>query len=90
MRTRPRPHPHPALLAVVVALGVAGGRARGGDAPGFVAEIRPLLERSCTPCHSGERAAGGLRLDLRDAVHQAEVEDRLEAAAAEAGPCSKC
>ena len=66
MRTRPRPHPHPALLAVVVALGVAGGRARGGDAPGFVAEIRPLLERSCTPCHSGERAAGGLRLDLRD------------------------
>jgi hypothetical protein len=31
-------------------------------------DIRPLLERSCVPCHSGERPKGGYRLDRRESL----------------------
>ncbi len=33
--------------------------------PDFVRDIRPLLDRSCAGCHSGEEANSGLRLDIR-------------------------
>ena len=33
--------------------------------PDFVRDIRPLLDRSCAGCHSGEEAKSGLRLDIR-------------------------
>jgi ankyrin repeat protein len=34
----------------------------------FARAIKPLLERSCVACHSGDRPRGLLRLDSRDAV----------------------
>lgn len=34
----------------------------------FATQIKPLLERSCIACHSGERPRGGFRLDVRDAL----------------------
>jgi ankyrin repeat protein len=34
----------------------------------FAKQIKPLLERSCVACHSGERPRGFLRVDLRDGL----------------------
>lgn len=34
----------------------------------FSQQVKPLLERSCVGCHSGEKAAGLLRVDLREAL----------------------
>jgi hypothetical protein len=34
----------------------------------FARQIKPLFERSCTACHSGEKPRGLLRLDGRDAI----------------------
>jgi hypothetical protein len=33
--------------------------------PEFVADIRPLFEKHCHSCHSGEQAKSGLRLDVK-------------------------
>jgi hypothetical protein len=59
-------------MAVAYALGVpcpptgACGAARASDiAADFVRDIRPLLEKHCLSCHSGEVPKGGLRLDLK-------------------------
>jgi ankyrin repeat protein len=43
--------------------------ATGAGAPhDFSADIRPLLERSCLACHSGDRPKGGFRVDSRSAL----------------------
>jgi hypothetical protein len=34
----------------------------------FARQIKPLLERSCTGCHSGEKPRGLFRVDGRDAI----------------------
>lgn len=34
----------------------------------FAKQVKPLLERSCLACHSGERPRGLLRVDSRDAL----------------------
>jgi hypothetical protein len=34
----------------------------------FVEQIKPLLERSCAACHSGEKPRGLFRIDGRDAI----------------------
>jgi ankyrin repeat protein len=34
----------------------------------FAQQIKPLLERSCTACHSGEKPRGLFRIDGRDAI----------------------
>jgi hypothetical protein len=34
----------------------------------FAQQIKPLLERSCVACHSGEKARGLFRIDARDAI----------------------
>jgi ankyrin repeat protein len=34
----------------------------------FAHQIKPLLERSCTACHSGEKPRGLFRIDGRDAI----------------------
>ena len=34
----------------------------------FAHQIKPLLERSCTACHSGEKPRGLFRVDGRDAI----------------------
>jgi hypothetical protein len=34
----------------------------------FVRQIKPLLERSCAACHSGEKPRGLFRIDGRDAI----------------------
>jgi ankyrin repeat protein len=36
----------------------------------FAQQIKPLLERSCVVCHSGEKPRGHFRLDGRDAILQ--------------------
>jgi len=41
---------------------------KDGPKVGFTQEIQPILERSCTACHSGERAKGGLALTDRAAL----------------------
>lgn len=49
--------------ATAVASSTAGTRSVD-----FLRDIRPVLERSCVGCHSGERAKGGLRIDSRTAL----------------------
>src|SRR5262249_49123769 len=34
----------------------------------FAQQIKPLLERSCVACHSGEKPRGGFRIDVLDAI----------------------
>jgi mono/diheme cytochrome c family protein len=34
----------------------------------FARDIKPLLERSCVDCHSGDRAKGSFRVESRDAL----------------------
>jgi mono/diheme cytochrome c family protein len=34
----------------------------------FTRQIKPLLERSCVACHSGEKPRGLFRVDVRDAI----------------------
>ena len=34
----------------------------------FARQIKPLLERSCAACHSGEKPRGLFRIDSRDAI----------------------
>jgi hypothetical protein len=36
----------------------------------FARQIKPLLERSCTACHSGEKPRGLFRIDGRDAIQK--------------------
>jgi ankyrin repeat protein len=36
----------------------------------FAQQIKPILERSCVACHSGEKPRGGLRVVSRDAIGQ--------------------
>jgi hypothetical protein len=36
----------------------------------FARQIKPLLERSCVVCHSGEKPRGRFRVDSRDAILQ--------------------
>jgi len=39
-----------------------------GEKIDFAQQIKPLLERSCTACHSGEKPRGLFRVDSRDAI----------------------
>ena len=55
------------LLANVMIVCLCGATARGA-APDFVHDIRPLLEKHCYACHSGDQAKSGLRLDLKAAA----------------------
>jgi ankyrin repeat protein len=41
---------------------------KNGPTIDFARQIKPLLERSCTACHSGERPRGLFRIDGRDAL----------------------
>jgi hypothetical protein len=52
------------VAALIVCLGACAAHAA---APDFVHDIRPLLEKHCYACHSGEQAKSGLRLDLKAA-----------------------
>ena len=46
----------------------AEGDPGGAGKIDFAREIKPMLERSCVQCHSGEKAKGGLRVESRDAL----------------------
>lgn len=46
---------------------VVNGRSPG-EPIDFVREIQPVLERSCVPCHRGERPRGGYRMTTRDGL----------------------
>ena len=64
----PSPPPRRRVSAIAAAAAIvlaAASLALGADTPDFVRDIRPLLERSCLGCHSGEEAKSGLRLDIR-------------------------
>jgi hypothetical protein len=50
------------LAGLVPGLSAAAAHAEGPD---FVRDIRPILEKHCLSCHSGDVPKGGLRLDLR-------------------------
>ena len=54
-----------ACIAALMTASIVVGAAADTAGPDFVRDIRPLLERSCTPCHAGELPKSGLRLDLR-------------------------
>jgi ankyrin repeat protein len=41
---------------------------KNGQKIDFARQIKPLLERSCTACHSGDKPRGHFRLDGRDAI----------------------
>ena len=68
MPSPPPRHRLSAIAAAAVIFFVAPSLAVGADTPDFVRDIRPLLERSCAGCHSGEEAKSGLRLDIRAAA----------------------
>jgi hypothetical protein len=64
----------PLLLRLTVVLALAGvalvpERRAAADAPGsarpvdYTRDVAPVLTRWCVPCHSGDEAEGGLRLD---------------------------
>jgi len=53
-------------VACIIAAGI--GTAHAADGPDFVRDIRPLLEKHCYACHSGDQAKSGLRLDLKAAA----------------------
>lgn len=55
------------LLANVVIVCLYGAAAHGAG-PDFVHDIRPLLEKHCYACHSGDQPKSGLRLDLKAAA----------------------
>jgi hypothetical protein len=64
----PSPPPRRRVSAIAAAAAIffaAPSLALGADTPDFVRDIRPLLDRSCGGCHSGEEAKSGLRLDIR-------------------------
>jgi len=42
--------------------------AKAGSTVEFVKDIQPILERSCVPCHAGERARGQYRLTDRKSM----------------------
>ena len=56
------------VLAAVAIACLCGAGARGTAATDFVHDIRPLLEKHCYACHSGDQAKSGLRLDLKAAA----------------------
>jgi Protein of unknown function (DUF1553)/Protein of unknown function (DUF1549)/Planctomycete cytochrome C len=64
----PPRHRLSAIAAAAVIFFAAPSLALGAAPPDFVRDIRPLLERSCIGCHSGEEAKSGLRLDIRAAA----------------------
>jgi hypothetical protein len=41
---------------------------KNAQAIDFAHQIKPLLERSCAACHSGEKPRGLFRIDSRDAI----------------------
>src|SRR5262249_4278152 len=41
-----------------------------GQKVDFAQQIKPILERSCVACHSGEKQRGGFRVVSRDAIRQ--------------------
>lgn len=63
-----------ALVALGIALlNVPAANALAADAKAdreafFETEIRPVLAVTCSKCHGGQKASGGLRLDSRDAL----------------------
>ena len=64
----PFPPPRRRVSAIAAAAAISlttSCLALGADTPDFVRDIRPLLDRSCAACHSGEEAKSGLRLDIR-------------------------
>ena len=64
----PSPPPRRRVSAIAAAAAIffaAASLTTAADTPDFVRDIRPLLERSCLGCHSGEEAKSGLRLDIR-------------------------
>ena len=64
----PSPPPRRRVSAIAAAAAIffaAASLTTAADPPDFVRDIRPLLERSCLGCHSGEEEKSGLRLDIR-------------------------
>jgi hypothetical protein len=57
------------LVGAVAATGAVAAAAETGIEPAatidFVRDIQPLFARHCLECHAGERAASGLRLDIK-------------------------
>jgi hypothetical protein len=47
-------------------VGLMSALAMAAPAPDFVKDVRPILERSCLPCHGPEKQKSGYRLDIRD------------------------
>ncbi|MGE3309921.1 MAG: ankyrin repeat domain-containing protein [Limisphaerales bacterium] len=56
-----------AAVAAAEPAGAGSGRLVPGEVD-FVKDVQPVLERSCVPCHSGDRARGGYRLTDRNAM----------------------
>ena len=64
---------HWPAAALLVLAGAWPGLARGDEAPTYERDIRPLLKKHCTVCHSQKNLANadvsaGLALDSYDAV----------------------
>jgi hypothetical protein len=62
--------PHSIPPARLAGLTLLAGLASTAQAAAldFIHDIRPLLERHCYACHSGEQAKSGLRLDVKAAA----------------------
>ena len=60
------------VAAIALTLAMGGLRIAGQSSPApakpravvdFARDIAPIFQKSCLPCHSGEKPQGGLRLD---------------------------
>jgi ankyrin repeat protein len=58
----------PATSTAQVTLEAPAGAQRRAEPLDFVRDIKPLLERSCAACHSGEKPEGGFQVTERDAI----------------------
>ncbi len=60
------PEPIPTTLTAAVPPASSNPETAGADAPhDFASAIRPVLERSCLACHSGEKPKAGFRIQTR-------------------------
>lgn len=58
----------PAARRAKAAPAAAGVGPRSGGTVDFARDIRPIFERSCAGCHSGEKPRAGFVLDTREAL----------------------
>jgi hypothetical protein len=64
----------PCILALILAFGTVPGLRADDRVDFFEKKIRPVLVEHCLRCHAGEKAKGGVRLDIPPTRRQGKAE----------------